>query len=102
QIIGLSGVKDINRESLSHFLTGKSASVRFLIDKLRTGISANSSKEDLELLLQLIYIKWTAPRVDTAMFKQIKETAMESLRHQNPTSSTQFEQDLSNLINGKS
>src|SRR5690606_25108898 len=55
QVAALSGAGTLNRESLAHYLTGNSASVRFLIDKTRTGIAGSAEPKDLETLLQLIY-----------------------------------------------
>ncbi|NGM61328.1 insulinase family protein [Sphingobacterium sp. SGG-5] len=101
QITALSGAGDINRESLSHYLTGNSASVRFLIDKTRSGIAGSAEQRDMETLFQLIYLKWTAPRVDSTIFTQVKEKAIDAYRHTNKTPAAIFGRDLGYLLNGK-
>ena len=100
QVAALSGAGTLNRESLAHYLTGNSASVRFLIDKARTGIAGSAEPKDLETLLQLIYIKWTEPRVDKEIFSQIKSKAIDNYRHTQKTPSYLFNRDLGYLING--
>ncbi|TJZ62953.1 insulinase family protein [Sphingobacterium olei] len=100
QIVALSGAGDLSRESLNHYLTGKSASVRFLIDKTRSGIAGSAENSDSETLFQLIYLKWTAPRLDQAIFAQVKEKAIDSYRHTNQTPAATFGRDLGYLLNG--
>lgn len=101
QIAALSGAGDLGRESLNHYLTGNSASVRFLIDKTRSGIAGSAEPRDMETLFQLIYLKWTAPRVDSSIFAQVKTKAIDSYRHTNQTPASIFGRDLGYIINGK-
>jgi zinc protease len=101
QIAALSGAGDLSRESLNHYLTGNSASVRFLIDKTRSGIAGSAEPRDIETLFQLIYLKWTSPRMDSTIFTQVKAKAMDSYRHTNQTPSSIFGRDLGYIINGK-
>lgn len=100
QIAALSGAGSLNRESLAHYLTGNSASVRFLIDRTRSGIAGSAEPKDIETLLQLIYIKWTEPRVDNKIFTQIKTKAIDNYRHTQKTPSYIFNRELGFLING--
>ena len=100
QITALSGAGQLNRESLSHYLTGNSASVRFLIDRTRSGIAGSAEQRDIETLFQLIYLKWTAPRVDSTIFAQVKEKAIDNYRHTNQTPAALFGRDLGYLLNG--
>lgn len=101
QIVALSGAGDLDRESLNHYLSGSSASVRFLIDKTRSGIAGSADPRDIETLLQLIYLKWTAPRVDSTTFGQIKEKAVDTYRHTNQTPASIFGRDLGYIVNGR-
>ena len=99
-VIALSGVGGFSRESLSQFLTGNSASVRFLIDKTRTGIAGSADLADMKTLFELIYLKWTAPQVDDSVFSLIKQKAVENARNTNQTPSSLFRRDLNALVNG--
>ncbi len=101
QVLALSGAGTLGRESLRHYLTGNSASVRFLIDKTRSGIAGSAERRDMETLFQLIHLKWTAPRVDSAIFVQVKEKAIDAYRHINKTPASLFGRDLGYLLNGK-
>ncbi len=101
QITALSGAGNLSRESLNHYLTGNSASVRFLIDKTRSGIAGSAEQRDMETLFQLIYLKWTAPRIDSAIFAQVREKAVDNYRHTNQTPAALFGRDLGYLLNGK-
>lgn len=97
-IIGLSGAGSFSRDELSYFLAGNTASVRFLIDKTRSGISASSAPADVETLFQLLYLRWTQPRIDDSVFNQAKEKAIESYRNKNETGSEKFYDALSKLL----
>lgn len=99
-IVGLSGAGDFSRQELSRYLAGTSVSSRFIIEKSRVGIGAKSNIEDLELLFQLLYLKWTSPRIDTAIFEQTKSKAIETYQTRNETPTTRFYEDFSLLLNG--
>ncbi|RIJ50478.1 insulinase family protein [Maribellus luteus] len=99
-IVGLSGAGDFSRQELSRYLAGSSVSSRFIIEKSRVGIGAKSNIEDLELLFQLLYLKWTSPRIDTAIFEQTKSKAIETYQTRNETPTTRFYEDFSLLLNG--
>lgn len=99
-IVGLSGAGDFSRQELSRFLAGSSVSTRFIIEKTRVGIGAGCNIEDLERLFQLLYLKWTSPRIDTAIFDQTKSKAIESYQTRNETPTTLFYEDLNLLLNG--
>jgi len=99
-IVGLSGAGDFSRQELSRFLAGSSVSTRFIIEKTRVGIGAKSNIEDLERLFQLLYLKWTSPRIDTATFDQTKSKAIETYQTRNETPTTLFYENLNLLLNG--
>lgn len=100
-IVSLSGAGEFSREALNHFLAGNTASVRFLIDKTRSGIAATSNISDKETLFKLLYLKWTQPRMDTSLFVQTKEKAIESYRTANKTDADRFNRDFGYIIQGR-
>jgi zinc protease len=53
-------------------LAGKRAGVNFGIGTLTETINAGGSPRDLETILQLIYLKATAPRRDEAAFNALR------------------------------
>ena len=71
-VIALSGYGDFTRDALSQFLAGNSAKATLLADKTRTGFYASADKRDQKTAFQLLYLKWTAPRMDEKIFEEIK------------------------------
>ncbi len=68
------GVGDFSLIDLNKKLTGKVASVSPFIGDLSEGLSGRASPKDLETMMQLIWLRMTAPRADT--------TAMQALTQQ--------------------
>jgi zinc protease len=65
------GVATFDAIELGKKLAGKRAGVNFAIGSLNEQISAGGSPRDLELILQLIYLKAVAPRRDTVAFNAL-------------------------------
>jgi zinc protease len=63
-VIGIGGVGELDEEDLEKALTGKRVSVTVSIDETQEGLDAAGSARDLETLLQLVYLRMTAPRKD--------------------------------------
>jgi zinc protease len=66
------GVATFDAIELGKKLAGKRAGVTFEIGSLNEQISAGGSPRDLETILQLIYLKVTAPRRDEAAFNALR------------------------------
>jgi len=66
QIISNSGVGNLSRVDLTKRLSGKAASVSPSISPTTEGLFGSASPKDLETLLQLTYLQFTAARLDTA------------------------------------
>ena len=64
--LGMSGVGDYSRSDLDKLLTGKIARVNPTVGSLSQGFSGGCSPQDLETLLQLTYLYYTAPRFETS------------------------------------
>jgi zinc protease len=62
-----SGVGKFTVVDLQKFLAGKQVSVSPSIDDLSEGISGNGSQRDLDTMMELIYLYFTQPRLDTAL-----------------------------------
>ena len=62
-----SGVGKFSVIDLQKYLAGKQVSVYPLIDDLSEGISGNASQRDVDTMLQLVYLYFTQPRLDTAL-----------------------------------
>ena len=71
-VVELSGIGNFNRIDLQKKLAGKAVGVKPSIAETTEGFSGNSSPKDLETLFQLVYLDFTAPRLDTAAFSAFK------------------------------
>lgn len=100
-IISLSGAGEFTRDELSHFLAGNSASMRFLVDKLRTGVAGSAFTEDAEDMFKLLWLKWTQPRLDTAVCRITLEKLIESDSLKQETPMQMFSRELKWIMNGK-
>ncbi len=100
QILTLSGVGQFSRKELNYYRAGKMAGATFHIEPKRSGIVGRSSLEDMELMFQQLYMRWMEPRIDTAVFQQVKSKAIEAYQTTNVTPATKFGRDLGKLING--
>jgi zinc protease len=69
QIVGLSGLGTFNRVDLQKKLAGKVASAGASIGETSEGLSGHAAPSDLETMLQLVYLNFTAPRLDTAAYQ---------------------------------
>jgi zinc protease len=66
------GVATFDAIELGKKLAGKRAGVNFAIGSLNEQISAGGSPRDIELMLQLIYLKAVSPRRDTVAFNALR------------------------------
>lgn len=100
-IISLSGAGDFSREALSHYLTGNTASVRLLVDKLRTGVAGSAHLQDMETMFQLLWLRWTQPRLDTAVCRITIDKLKENYRTKTDTPQDVFSRELGWIIGGR-
>lgn len=82
QVIVGGGLAKFSSIDLGKMLTGKIASANPFISELEEGLSGSSSRKDLETLFQLIYLRFTQPRVDTNTFAAQQTQARTLLANQ--------------------
>ncbi len=68
-IVGSSGIADLNQIQLGKMLAGKNVSVSPYINETTEGISGSASPKDFETALQLIYLYFTQPRKDADIWQ---------------------------------
>ncbi len=71
QMIGSFGVGDFNPVQLSKLLTGKSVRVGPYIGARSQGVTGATTTGDLETALQLVYLEYTHPRMDSVLYNNI-------------------------------
>lgn len=72
QIVALSGLGKFDAIDLGKKLSGKIASAGASIGATSEGLSGRASPKDLETMFQLIYLDFTAPRLDTSAYAAFK------------------------------
>ena len=85
-IIEFSGLADFSMTQLQKVLVGKNVSIGPSISAYREEMNGSSTVKDLETLLQLNYLYFTAPRKDEKAFQSLKEILATQLanRSKNP------------------
>ncbi len=72
-VIGDGGLARWSRPALTKRLAGNTAGLRVDIEDDHEGLRGGSSAGDLETLLQLVYLSFTAPRADESAFAVYRE-----------------------------
>ena len=67
-VVNAMGYGNFTPTDLQKALAGKTVAASASLGAITDGFSGSSSKKDLETLLQLLYLKATAPRIDTTLF----------------------------------
>ena len=87
-IIGESGVGEYSNTDLTKLFAGKTVTVRPFVGTYSEGFNGNAAPKDLETMMQLIHMYFTAPRKDQASFESYK--TRNTMLYQNLMSSPQF------------
>jgi zinc protease len=67
--ISSGGLGSFNPTALGKKLTGKRARASANVSLWSEGVSGSASRKDLETMFQLVHLRFTQPRVDTAAYK---------------------------------
>jgi zinc protease len=92
------GIGAFSPTDLQKALSGKTANARAVLSGYFDGFSGASSVKDLETMLQLLYLRATAPRTDTALFRSfvLKSKSQMAFAMANPQ--TAFVDSLINAL----
>ena len=94
EVCELGGLGNFSSTDLMKVLAGKIVGVTPYVNSLEEGLSGSCSPKDLETLLQLTYLMFTAPRMDEAAFESYKNRAKASLGYQELNPATAFNDTL--------
>lgn len=97
-VIPLSGAGEFSRDALSYFLSGKDVSCRFLVEKHRSGVIATSKIDQMETMFQLLFLRWTQPKVDMDLLRQVMDKSIEKYRTIRKTDADLFNTELRNIL----
>jgi zinc protease len=87
-IVGQMGVGNFSPIDIRKVLAGKNASVTPSFGSISEGINGQSSAVDVETMLQLVHLYFTAPRKDTELFKSF--VAKQQAMYQNMAADPQY------------
>ena len=71
EVVSAGGVGQLSAIDLQKKLAGTMAHVMPFVERTEQGLNGGSSRQDLETLLQLIYLRFTEPRADPGAFRVI-------------------------------
>ncbi len=89
-VLANGGVGEFSAIDLSKKLTGKVANVSPAISDLSEGLSGRASPRDLETLLQLTWLRMTAPRADSGAFQALLQNFDNQLRNKDANPNAVF------------
>lgn len=72
EVVALGGLGNFSATDLQKVLAGKMASVSSSVNTLTETVKGGCSPKDLETMLQLTYLTFTAPRMDQPAFESFK------------------------------
>ena len=78
----LGGLGNFNTTDLMKALAGKIVGITPYVNAVEEGFNGSCSPKDLETLMQLTYLMFTAPRMDDAAFESYKNRLKASLQNQ--------------------
>ena len=99
-VAGLGGLGNFSNVDLEKVLAGKKVSIGASIGTLTESVSGSCSPKDLETLMQLVYLSFTAPRMDDAAFESFKTRTKASLLNQEANPMTAFSDTLNHALYG--
>ncbi|MEO6168191.1 MAG: insulinase family protein [Chitinophagales bacterium] len=98
-IISSSGLGSYDAIALEKFLSDKVVSVSPSITELQQSISGSASVSDMEAMLQLVYLYFTAPRKDSVAFQSTLAQDVAFLQNQHSSPEAAFRDTIQLVMN---
>ena len=99
-VAGLGGLGNFSNVDLEKVLAGKKVSISATISGLSESLGGSCSPKDFETLMQLVYLSFTAPRMDDAAFESFKQRTKASLANQEANPMTALTDTLQKELYG--
>jgi zinc protease len=101
-VIPLCGLGGFSSPDLKKFLSGKVASVSTNLNEFEEIITGNSKVSDMEMMLIMVYLVFTAPRHDDAALKSVIERTKMMLQNRKSDPNSAFQDTLSRIMSNYS
>src|SRR5262249_7644992 len=93
-VVPAGGVGRFSSVILDRLLAGKALQLQPFIDEMDQGMRGGSTPQDLESMLQLMYLRFTQPRADQASFGVMAAQARNLLANQMASPDVVFQQTI--------
>ncbi|MDR3071023.1 MAG: insulinase family protein [Endomicrobium sp.] len=100
RMLDISGVWKYSYDDLLKKLSGKQVSLSFDVNRFLHYIEGKSVNKDLKTLFELIHLKFTKPRFDSAAIKSFIAKLRTRLKDRDANPRDFFEDDRTKIING--
>ena len=97
-VASIGGLGNFSNVDLEKVLAGKKASVSASVSGNTEGLSGSCSPKDFETLMQLVYLSFTAPRMDNDAFTSFKNRLQASLANQEANPMTALQDTLQKAL----
>jgi len=101
-LVAQGGVGEFSRIELGKMMAGKSVSVTPFINELQEGFQGSATPQDLETMMQLIYLYVTAPRRDTTAFSVFRQQMQTLVQNRAADPDQVFSDTVSSILRGRS
>lgn len=98
QVISASGFGTFSARALTNALADKVASVNPVMGPHEEGMVGNASPRDFETLLQLVYLTFTEPRADEAVFNLIRQQMRASLANRDVSPEVAWQEAIQQIL----
>ena len=99
-VIGASGVGDFNSTELEKALAGKTVRVQPFVGSETEGIQATCSVKDMETMMQLTHLYFTAPRRDDDAFRGLMAKQSSFLTNRNANPNVDYNDSITSILYG--
>ena len=99
-VAGLGGLGNFSNVDLEKVLAGKKVGISTSVSGLTERVNGNCSPKDFETLMQLVYLSFTAPRMDNDAFESFKQRTKASLANQEANPNTALSDTLNHEMYG--
>ncbi|MBN2352667.1 MAG: insulinase family protein [Spirochaetales bacterium] len=97
-LVALSGLGPFSRDELGKKLAGVQASVAPRIDDLTGGLSGSAAPKDFSTLLKLVYLYFTAAKIDPSVFQSYREKLKEAVAQRSASPGNIFSDTIQTLL----